>query len=75
MNFDGGRVYDPETVELLKSVLDDAWDCLPPERQKGISKTLLAENLLRAAAHGERDPERLRARALLVLTPPTLWPG
>ena len=69
MNADGGTVYDPETVELLKSVLEDAWACLLPEQKNSVSKTLLAERLLRAAARGERDPERLRARALFTATP------
>lgn len=69
MNENPGRVYDPETVELLKSVLEEAWACLLPKQQKDVSKTLLAERLLRAAAHGERDPERLRARALFTATP------
>jgi hypothetical protein len=50
MNTNPGGVDGPKTVELLKSVLDDAWAILPPEQQIGISKILLAE---RAAARGE----------------------
>lgn len=67
MNANLGRVYDPETVELLKTILEDAWACVRPEQQRGVSKTLLAERLLSAAARGERDPARLRARALSAL--------
>jgi hypothetical protein len=32
-----------------------------------MSKTLLAERILRAAAAGERDPERLRDAALMAV--------
>jgi hypothetical protein len=69
---DGGTVYDPETVQLLKSVLDDAWANLLPDQQATISRTFLAERLLRAAARGERDPVRLRNHALFVVASPAL---
>jgi hypothetical protein len=75
MNVNGGTIYDPETVELLSAVLDDAWACLPPEQQASVSKTLLAERLLRAAARGERDPQCLRARALFAAAPQTFSAG
>jgi hypothetical protein len=58
--------FDLKTVALLRETLDDAWACLPPERQARISRTLLAEGILKSAAKGERDPERLREAALLV---------
>jgi hypothetical protein len=38
---------------------------LRPEQQATISRTSLAERILKAAAQGERDPIRLRAHALL----------
>ena len=69
MNVNIGVVYDPETIDLLKSVLEEAWACLLPEQQKSVSKTHMAERLLKAAARGERDPARLRARALFAVTP------
>jgi len=72
MNHNVGEVYDPETIELLKTVLDEAWACLLPEQQAGVSKTLLAERLLRAAARGERDPALLRDRALFIVATPEL---
>jgi hypothetical protein len=74
-NVNGGTIYDPETVELLSTVLDDTWACLLPEQQASVGKTLLAERLLRAAARGERDPQRLRARALFAVTPQTFNAG
>ena len=64
MNADPGGVYGPETVELLESVLEDAWACLPPEQQMGVSKSQLAERILRAAARGEPGPGSIaRSRA------------
>jgi len=43
---------------------------LPESRRTTILKTELAERILAAAAAGERDPERLRARALMRPNPP-----
>ncbi len=51
--------FDPETINFLKKVLDDAWDYLPPERQATTPKTTMAERILKSAAQGERDRERL----------------
>ena len=56
--------YDPETIDLLGALLDDLWDGLPPEQQIRFPRPLIAERLLQAAAHGERDPHLLRARAM-----------
>jgi hypothetical protein len=60
-----GVCFDPETIEMLQTVLDEAWDALPPSRQQTVQKTELAERILAAAGLGERDPERLRALALM----------
>ncbi len=56
--------FDPETVTLLRKALDDAWTCLPPEQQATMQKTALAERILKSAAQGERDRQRLRDVAL-----------
>ena len=56
--------FDPETVALLRSALDGAWASLPPSRRAVMSQSILAERILRAAAQGERDPERLHALAV-----------
>jgi hypothetical protein len=56
--------YDPETVELLRTVLDQAWNALPPDCRAQISKSRMAECVLRHAATGERHPGRLRFRAI-----------
>jgi hypothetical protein len=55
--------FDPATVALLRGVLEDAWSRLPPG-QKCVSRSLLAERILKAARGGERDPARLRVRAI-----------
>jgi hypothetical protein len=55
---------DPETITFLKRTLDEAWDCLSPERQATMLKTSLAERILKSAAQGERDRERLLNAAL-----------
>jgi hypothetical protein len=44
--------------------LDDAWSRLPPG-QTNVSRSLLAERILKAASKGERDPVRLRVRAIV----------
>src|SRR4029078_13290277 len=56
--------FDPETIMVLKEVLDDAWARLRPEQQANTLKTTLAQRIFRFAAHGERDRERLLDAAL-----------
>jgi hypothetical protein len=56
--------FDPETVALLRTTLDRAWESLPPSQRAVTSQSILAERILKAAAQGERDPDRLRARAV-----------
>jgi hypothetical protein len=57
--------YSPQTVELLRSVLDDAWASMGPDEKARSNKTLVAVRILEAAAAGERDPDRLLAQALI----------
>jgi hypothetical protein len=59
--------YDPETVQVMKAVLDDAWASLVPVQQARITKSDMACRILEAVADGERDPVRLRACALIAL--------
>jgi hypothetical protein len=56
--------FDPDTVALLRTILDHAWADLPSAQRAVTSRSILAERILRAAARGERDPDRLRAHAL-----------
>jgi hypothetical protein len=62
-----GGTFDPETIELMRSALDAAWASLTAKQQASVSRIVLAERILRAAARGERDVVRLRARALFSL--------
>jgi hypothetical protein len=55
--------FDPETIAILRHILDDAWSCLPAG-QTSITRSELAERILKAARDGERDPARLRDRAI-----------
>jgi hypothetical protein len=57
--------FDRETVALLKTTLELAWASLPPSEQARSSRSVLAERILKAAAHGERDADHLRAWALM----------
>jgi hypothetical protein len=56
--------FDPETVATLREVLDDAWGSLSPEMQVLMPKIMLAERILKSAAKGERDRNRLFDAAL-----------
>ena len=57
--------FDLETVALLRETLEDAWACLRPAQQATMSRTILAERILKSAAQGERDRERLLDAALM----------
>ena len=59
--------FDPETLSVLRQALDDAWGHLTPVQRAMTSRTLLAERILKSAAKGERNPERLRDAALTAL--------
>jgi hypothetical protein len=56
--------FDSETIFLLRSVLTDAWSRLRMEEREAISQSIMAERILKLAAEGERNPERLRDEAL-----------
>jgi hypothetical protein len=57
--------FDLETVSLLREVLDNAWALLPMEQRASMSRTILAERILKSAAGGERDPIRLLEAAVM----------
>jgi hypothetical protein len=58
-------VYDPETVNLLRTVLDQAWDSLSSHQRDQTTKADLALRILKLAMAGERDPAYLRTRAIM----------
>jgi hypothetical protein len=56
--------FDLKTVALLRETVEDAWISIRPEHRASMSRSLLAERVLKAAAQGERDPARLLTAAL-----------
>ena len=57
--------YDPETLIILRKVLDEAWAALPDGSKSKPPKSEMAQRILKQAADGVRDPVRLRASALI----------
>ena len=62
-----GAVFQPELIELMKSVLDDATATLPESKRTSVIKAEIATSILAWAAKGERNPEVLKMRALLTV--------
>lgn len=56
--------FDLKTVVLLREIVEDAWASLRPGQRATMSRSLLAERILKSAAQGERDRERLLDAAL-----------
>jgi hypothetical protein len=56
--------FDLETVSILRETLENAWASLQPDQRLTMTRSLLAERILKAAADGERDRERLFDAAL-----------
>jgi hypothetical protein len=59
-----GKVFQPELIELMREVLDDATAMLPEAKRTSSMKAEIASHILACAANGERDPIALRATAL-----------
>jgi hypothetical protein len=59
-----GAVYQPELIELMKTVLDEVASVLPASKQTSTMKVTLASRILAAAAGGVRDPRQLKVAAL-----------
>ena len=57
--------YDPETLNVMRTALDEAWTLLPDDRKSKISKSAMAQRILKQAAEGVRDPVSLRTSALV----------
>ncbi len=62
--------FSPSELCTLRRVVDDAWaelektnGPLSPERAQ-LTRELLAHRVMARAAHGERDPERLKQHAV-----------
>jgi len=65
MKIDAGGYYDPETIRLMKAVLEAAWEDASVQPQLHLTRSIIAKRILKAAGEGERDPERLRVRAFI----------
>ena len=59
-----GAVYQPELLELMRAVLDDAAAMLPEAKRTSAIKAEIASHILASAAKGERDPMALKLAAL-----------
>ena len=59
-----GAVFQPELIDLMKSVLEEATAMLPQAKQTSTIKADMASIILARAAKGERDPITLKAAAL-----------
>jgi hypothetical protein len=59
-----GAVFQPELIELMKAVLDDATATLPEAKRTSTMKAEIASHILERAAKGERDPRALKTAAL-----------
>jgi hypothetical protein len=59
-----GAVFQPELINLMKLVLDEAAAALPEAKRTSTIKADMASVILARAAKGERDPIALKAAAL-----------
>ena len=62
-----GAVFQPELIELMMLVLEDATATLPESKRTSAIKAEMASNILAGAAKGETNPEVLKMRALLTV--------
>ncbi len=72
MKHEPSQYYDPHTVKMMQTVLDEAWISLQPEQRARSSRTLLATLILDTVAAGERNPALVRAKAVTRLVAGTL---
>jgi hypothetical protein len=62
-----GASFQPELIELIRTVLDDATAMLPEAKRTSAIKAEIASHILTCAASGERDPVALKMAALLAV--------
>ena len=62
-----GAVFQPELIELMKVVLEDATATLPEAKRTSAMKAEIASHILACAAKGERDPGALKMAALAIV--------
>ena len=59
-----GAAFQPELIDLMKAVLDEAAATLPEGRRTSTTMAEMASQILVCAGRGERDPVRLKLAAL-----------
>ncbi len=64
MELDTTERYDAETTKMMQLALNDVWDLLSLQQRAHSNKTRLASVILEEIAAGERDPFRLRVKAI-----------
>ncbi|MEA2922363.1 MAG: hypothetical protein QOF07_2326 [Bradyrhizobium sp.] len=62
-----GAVFQPELIELMRSVLEEAAATLPEAKRTSTMKAEIASQILACAAKGERNPAALKMAALLAV--------
>jgi hypothetical protein len=65
-----GAVFQPELIEFMKSVLEDAVAALPESKRTSAIKAEMASTILACAAKGEINPEALKTSALTAVDAP-----
>jgi hypothetical protein len=65
--------FAPEEITLLREALDHAWTRMSPKEQSEHTKSELAEQILKLAARGERDPVQLCDYALQKTRERAVW--
>lgn len=61
------NILAPDEIVRLKAVLGEMVLALPKQQRSCEVQATIAEQLLKLAAGGEKDPARLRDRARLIL--------
>jgi hypothetical protein len=59
-----GAVFQPDLIELMKSILDEVAIALPEAKRTSATKAEIASHILACAAKGERDPMTLKMAGL-----------
>jgi hypothetical protein len=62
-----GAVFQPELINLMKAVLDEAAATLPESKRTSTMMAEMASQILAHAARGERNPATLKIAALLAV--------
>ena len=59
-----GTIFQPELIELMKTVLEEATESLRDAKRTSATKADMASAILACAARGERNPVALKVAAL-----------